>query len=451
MNRNLDIFEIVTAKAADEGAKILVFPEDAIINTRYPRSKIAEISEQIPDPKKTTVVPCDNPIEFKDRVKTYRLSCFAKTNQLYIVADYGDRVNCDKSKDIQCPSDGHYLFNTAVAFGPDGAIVAKYHKMQLFHELYYNVPPKSEFSYFDTPFGRIGLFICFDIMFENPGSRLINGYGVQTMAFPLWWFDELPFKTANQLQHGWAFTNKVNLLAADMQNPLSGSIGSGIYSGQNGPLIESDMFGQRAQLLIADIPVDSRNTEAKCLNNRYNKTIEMKDLIDTSQYKPFVTLNLKNSALLRLKDEHNSVEVCNNGFCCQLDYEVINRKSLETEYYWLLVANRSGHGLQQIQYPLSEEFCGVFRCNDQNCNTYSIKSGQTVFKSLKISAKFTTNYTYPSVTTEGYKPVAIDKWIYNNNGHIGSDVTLSLNNFDNSILSLGLYGRCYDRDPPYKQ
>ncbi|CAG2164971.1 unnamed protein product [Oppiella nova] len=451
IKRNLDVFERIASIASKEGVQILVYPEDAIINTRYPRSKIAQIAEQIPDPLIGNHNPCDNPSEYEDKVKTYRLSCFAKTNNLYIVADYGDRVECDTTSDVNCPTDGHYLFNTAVAFGPDGALLAKYHKMQLFHEFHYNVPPKPELIHFDTPFGRMGLFICFDILFKNPATDLISKYGVKTMLYPLWWFDELPFKSANQVQEGWAFTNQVNLLAANMQFPQSGSIGSGIYSGQNGPMIESNISEEKAHLMIADIPIDSKNTGAKCLANRYNKRIVIDDLVDSSEYKPFVSLDLKGSALYRLKGEQNSAEVCNNGFCCQLDYSVQNGLSLKGNSYWLIVANRSGHGLSQLRYPLCEEFCGVFQCEDDSCQSFPTKSNESIFKNIKISAKFSTNYVYPSATTNDLKQISMHKWIHRDSKQIGSEVTLSLQDIDEPVLSMGLYGRCYDRDPPYRQ
>ena len=201
----------------------MVFPEDAIIDpSEYPRNKLVEIVEQIPDPLTGKHIPCDNPLEYKNRQKTYRLSCSAKTHNLYIVANYGDIVECDIRNDSNCPTDGHYMFNTDVAFGSDGSVVAKYHKMQLFHELYYNVPPKPDFIYFDTSFGRFGLFICFDILFNSPGIELVNKYGVQTMVYPTYWFDEMPFRTAQQTQQSWATTNRVNLLAANIQYPPTG-------------------------------------------------------------------------------------------------------------------------------------------------------------------------------------------------------------------------------------
>ncbi len=43
-------------------------------------------------------------------------------------------------------------------------------------------------------FFRIGLFICFDIFFEQPWLDLKEA-GVTTVAYPTAWIDELPFLT----------------------------------------------------------------------------------------------------------------------------------------------------------------------------------------------------------------------------------------------------------------
>jgi beta-ureidopropionase len=55
--------------------------------------------------------------------------------------------------------DKHY--NTAVLIGPDGALLGKYHKQKLEHELVRN-EPGNQCPTFSTPYGRVGLMICAD-------------------------------------------------------------------------------------------------------------------------------------------------------------------------------------------------------------------------------------------------------------------------------------------------
>ena len=56
-------------------------------------------------------------------------------------------------------------------------------------------PDTLDIAYFDTDFGiRIGLMICFDMMFKDPGAAL-KDHGVDGVAFPTAWYDEVPFLT----------------------------------------------------------------------------------------------------------------------------------------------------------------------------------------------------------------------------------------------------------------
>jgi len=266
------------------------------------------------------------------------------------------------------------------------------------------------------------------------------------MVFPTYWGDELPLRSAKQVQEGWATTNRVNLLAANVLNLETGSTGSGIYSGENGPIVYSDITTKTAKLFIADIPINSHNTSASCLSKRFNKTVSIESLKTDSEYKSANTMDTKGLTLKKLVDKQNSSVVCDNGFCCQLNYSVVSELSLRDESYWLFVVNSSAHPYTQ-NYPMCEETCGVFKCNDDTCQSFPTKS-KTVFKSLRLSAKFTTNYTYPSLTSNDLTLVPKQYWIYENNGQIGSEVKLNLENFDKPLLAMALYGRCFDKDPP---
>lgn len=49
-------------------------------------------------------------------------------------------------------------------------------------------------SVFETDFGaRFGMFICFDLLFQDPSIRLVTEADVTDIAFPVAWFSELPF------------------------------------------------------------------------------------------------------------------------------------------------------------------------------------------------------------------------------------------------------------------
>lgn len=134
---------------------------------------------------------------------------------MFIAADLIDRQPCNKT-DPKCPSDNQYLFNTAVLFDRNGSLIAKYHKMHLFGEMALNLPPEPELIVVDTELGRLGLQICFDMIYNTPGHLLAQENKIDTMIFPTWWFDETPFLAASQYQMAWALGNNISLLASNI-------------------------------------------------------------------------------------------------------------------------------------------------------------------------------------------------------------------------------------------
>lgn len=60
-----------------------------------------------------------------------RLSCMAKKNHIYLVANIGDKKQCNSS-DSRCPEDGHFFYDTTVAFNTEGKLIARYHKVKNF-------------------------------------------------------------------------------------------------------------------------------------------------------------------------------------------------------------------------------------------------------------------------------------------------------------------------------
>jgi len=116
------------------------------------------------------------------------LGCIAKDNQVFVAADVIDVQACSGSK---CPSDKKYAFNTAVLFDRNGKLLAKYHKMHPFGEMMLNVPPEDELIVVDTELGRLGMQVCFDMIYNKPGVMLAAENKIDTMLFPTWWFDEL--------------------------------------------------------------------------------------------------------------------------------------------------------------------------------------------------------------------------------------------------------------------
>jgi predicted amidohydrolase len=152
---NIAKLQEVTAKAKAQGANLVIFPE-MFLTGYLVRDQIYELAETIPGPS------------------TEKISQIAKENSIYII--FGMPELSEKTKAT--------IFNTSVFIGPDG-IVGKYRKMYLpTHSVFEekrHFRPGYQAAAFDTPIGKIGLFICYDIFFPEV-ARLVRLSGAQLMV-----------------------------------------------------------------------------------------------------------------------------------------------------------------------------------------------------------------------------------------------------------------------------
>lgn len=135
-----------------------------------------------------------------------------------------------------------------------------------------------------------------------------------------------------QIQQAWAYSNNVNLLAANANWPsLSGS-GSGIYAGKNGIMnvIVSDT--PITKVLKAKIPVDSQPPKnllisAKNMQSFTNsfKPKSMKRTVELKQQLNLRKENLSKYNIQFLDFSKNTSQIgrlCHNGICCKYAIQV---------------------------------------------------------------------------------------------------------------------------------
>lgn len=85
--------------------------------------------------------------------------------------------------------DGAHLFNTSVMFGPDGHILGRYRKMHLFgygsreQEL---LTPGSDAVVVDTPLGRLGMAVCYDLRFPELFRRITEKGAIGFVVASAW-------------------------------------------------------------------------------------------------------------------------------------------------------------------------------------------------------------------------------------------------------------------------
>ena len=92
-----------------------MFPEYGLTGFGYTRDSFKPFLENIPDPQKVNWNACQDQEANSTTPILYRLSCLAKTYDMYVVVNMVDIKQCNNSIDEHCPADGRYQYNTNVA------------------------------------------------------------------------------------------------------------------------------------------------------------------------------------------------------------------------------------------------------------------------------------------------------------------------------------------------
>lgn len=158
--KNIETAERLIGIAAESGAELAVLPE--MFNFLGPGEKRPEQAEAIPGPTIQTMI---------DK---------AKAHQMFIIA--GSILETGPTADK--------VYNTSVFISPEGQIIARYRKIHLFDIVVEGLPPYEESASVapgkeivtaETPFGTVGMTICYDLRFpelycelSNRGSQIIS-------------------------------------------------------------------------------------------------------------------------------------------------------------------------------------------------------------------------------------------------------------------------------------
>ncbi|NXA35520.1 VNN2 protein, partial [Eudromia elegans] len=438
MNRNMDVLERAVTEAARQGARIIVTPEDGIYGWRFTRETIYPYLEDIPDPE-ADWIPCTEPKRFAPASVQERLSCMARNNSIYVVANIGDKKSCNSS-DPGCPSDGRYQYNTDVVFDSEGKLIARYHKYNLFRgENQFNFPKEPEAVTFETPFGKFGIFTCFDILFHDPAVFLVKELQVDTVLFPTAWMNVLPILTAVEFHSAWAMGMGVNLLSANTHNISMAMTGHGIFTPAGPVAYHYDAETEEGNLLIAELSSRPR------LSPAYPHAVNW-SLYATSIKKFPEERNTFTGAVRRdiftfteLTHKTGNYTVCQKDLCCHLVYSMSDKNKDEV---YVLGAFDGLHG-SVIKYHW--QICTLLKCKstDQQSCGQPVETAQTKFDMFSLSGTFGTNYVFPEVLYSGVQ-LAPGEFEVLRDGRLKSKHSSS-----KPLLTVTLFGRCYEKDPPH--
>ena len=216
----------LVAQAVSQGATFVVAPEQGL------GQQYLELS---PDPGE---VPADSKDWAADTlIKTF--SQQAKQLKTYLVINLQTYTEQPTTK----------KYNTLVAFGPGGVVLARHYKFELFSSEAKSLTPGKDFatSTFNTPLGKVGLLICADLYGDlRMQDKLTRVLGARVVLVSSFW----TAPGAQRWQQSFAKNWGVYVVGSNL---VSGAgRGGGIFDpeGQELALYDKNTPG----VIVADIP-----------------------------------------------------------------------------------------------------------------------------------------------------------------------------------------------------
>ena len=168
--------------ASQNGADLVVLPE--IWNSPYATAAFPEYAESLPE---------IGDMEGLGPSSQLLIDAATKYKIWIVGGSIPERVTGSTASSSDGGDDTNKIFNTCLVINPEGRIVAKHRKVHLFD---IDVPggitffesdtlsPGSTISHFTTPWGEIGLGICYDIRFAEYAQILRQTYNVCVLIYP---------------------------------------------------------------------------------------------------------------------------------------------------------------------------------------------------------------------------------------------------------------------------
>lgn len=153
---NIEHAESYIKEAAEKKARVIVFPEDFMTGSIFGDTKYLD----------------------RDRTFLKRFQLLAKKYSIDIVS--GSWME-------KTPMGA---LNTTNYIDSNGVVLGEYHKNHLYLSERHFITPGTEVSVFGTSYGKVGLIICWDIMFPEIFQRM-NALGVQIVYCPSYWYKEI--------------------------------------------------------------------------------------------------------------------------------------------------------------------------------------------------------------------------------------------------------------------
>lgn len=432
-------------EAGQQKCDIIVFPEDGLtgwydVITYIDRVRM--FSTQVPDPA-LNIVPCklNSDVYSKAFVS---FSCSALKNRIYVVVNLVEQFSVPYSKEI-------IYYNTNVVFNRDGAVIARYRKINLLNENLFR--PGNESVTFETDFGvTFGIFTCFDITFNHPALTTLADPKVTDIVYPVAWFSHLPFIQALSIHHGYTTSTGVNMLAGGLHDPPSRNGGAAIYTA-GGNISKVYLTGKEgSKLIIADVPkISNRKPPNPCqiVNISRSSNVEkVEDIIGFITSTEDLANYTFKAVDLSQKKIHDTV--CSGGkFCCNFDISVTS--DMSSNYIYKMVAY---HGTVELSRNdrLGTRACGVVACKNESTvscgRRYATPPRGVTFERIEVKGVFDVKNAHdqPSTLKYNLKPVSNYTFCKNQVSDEKVEVTVKSVEKQDELLTFGIYGRVFSND-----
>ncbi len=243
-DRNLDAnlartFPLIRM-AARAGAKVIITPEYCNTGIRIAGRSRKFLSTRLPP------APTPGPL--------WETGCEGMADHLVRYARLSREVDAYVVTDVLERSDEGgktKYYNSMVAFDPQGRLVANYRKINLYMFENFLESRGKEPGYFDTPWGRFGMLLCFDTMTPKTWKALVRDHEVDFFcAQTLWEHTPLTGRWAMNLLAN--FSGRTVCWSNQQRGWLGG--GAGVIRPGNGNDASLGLWAE-AGIVVANLPV----------------------------------------------------------------------------------------------------------------------------------------------------------------------------------------------------
>ena len=173
------------SEAKEKGATMAVLPE--IWNSPYATSAFPEYAESLPDIGDGLSSEIDS--KWSSSASRVLMKAAHELDMWIVGGSVPERVTTTNEGGAEVEN----IYNTCLVLNPEGVVVAKHRKVHLFD---IDVPggitffesetlsPGSTVSHFETPYGEIGVGICYDIRFAEYAMLLRQKHNCLVLIYP---------------------------------------------------------------------------------------------------------------------------------------------------------------------------------------------------------------------------------------------------------------------------